>query len=199
MDFFSARDFIIASTNRFLKPDKSGKGFICPICGSGSGKNGTGITTKDGIHYTCWRGCYQSKDIIDIIGLQYGLTSYREKLEKACEELGLSLESFDNSQVPRSQQGVSWKNKERAEKETPESFAPMGDYQEFYSQCSENLKNTDYLLKRGISFEVQQKFGIGYCHEWQSPTALKKGYKEIEHVNLKLRISIKLICYTFWH
>ena len=53
MVFDSARDFIIASTNRFLKPDKSGKGFICPICGSGSGKHGTGITTKDGIHYTC--------------------------------------------------------------------------------------------------------------------------------------------------
>lgn len=174
MLFDSARDFIIASTNRFLKPDKSGKGFICPICGSGSGKNGTGITTKDGIHYTCWRGCYQSKDIIDIIGLQYGLTNYREKLEKTCEELGLSLESFDNPQVLENLQGERWKNKVR--EEPTESLAPMGDYQEFYRQCCENLKNIDYLLKRGISFEVQQKFGIGYYPEWQSPTALRKGY-----------------------
>ena len=101
--------------------------------------------------------------------MQYGLTSYREKLEKACEELGTSLENFDNPQ------GKRWKNKVRTEEETPEALAPMGDYQEFYYQCCENLKNTDYLLKRGISIEVQQKFGIGYCSEWQSPTFQCKG------------------------
>ena len=176
MVFSLARDFIISSTERFLKPDKSGKGFICPICGSGSGKNGTGITSKDGIHYTCWRGCYQSKDIIDIIGLKYSLNSYREKLEKCCEELGLSLESFDSPQVSISRQNVKAKSNVTPEKETPEIPILMGDYQEFYSHCCENLKSTNYLLRRGISFEVQEKFRIGYCAEWQSPTALKKGY-----------------------
>ena len=46
----------------------------------------------------------------------------------------------------------------------------------FYRKCADNLKDTDYLLKRGISLEVQQKFWIGYCAKWQSPTALRKGY-----------------------
>ena len=88
---FFDKDFILSSALRFLKPDKSGKGYVCPICGSGSGKHGTGIITKDGVHFTCWRGCYTSKDIIDIIGLKYGVTGYKEKLEKVCEEMGLPL------------------------------------------------------------------------------------------------------------
>ena len=32
--------------DHYLTRDRSGKGFICPICGSGSGKSGTGITSK---------------------------------------------------------------------------------------------------------------------------------------------------------
>ncbi|MBQ6435192.1 MAG: hypothetical protein IJJ09_04255, partial [Synergistaceae bacterium] len=31
-------------TTEYFTRDKSGKGYICPICGSGSGEKGTGIT-----------------------------------------------------------------------------------------------------------------------------------------------------------
>ena len=68
-----AREEIRHRAKEWLTPDKSGKGYICPICGSGSGRNGTGITTADGIHFTCWAGCFSSADIIDIIGLKNGL------------------------------------------------------------------------------------------------------------------------------
>ena len=44
-----ARQYIIERGKDHLTPDKSGKGFICPICGSGSGRKGTGITTKGGM------------------------------------------------------------------------------------------------------------------------------------------------------
>ena len=37
------------SPERYLQRDKSGKGWICPICGSGSHKKGTGLTTLDGV------------------------------------------------------------------------------------------------------------------------------------------------------
>ena len=58
-----AREYILAHATDHLTRDRSGKGYICPICGSGSGPNGTGITTKDGTHYTCWAGCFSSADI----------------------------------------------------------------------------------------------------------------------------------------
>ena len=76
-----ARDYIILNAKSILTPDKSGKGFVCPICGSGDGAKGTGITSKDGIHFTCWAGCFKHSDIIDIIGQRDGLSEYREKLE----------------------------------------------------------------------------------------------------------------------
>ena len=63
-----AKAEIKARYAEYLEQDKSKKGYICPICGSGSGKNGTGITTKDGIHFTCWaKGCFTNSDIIDIM------------------------------------------------------------------------------------------------------------------------------------
>ena len=31
------------SPERFFERDGSGKGFVCPVCGSGSGKHGTGL------------------------------------------------------------------------------------------------------------------------------------------------------------
>ena len=75
----------------YLTPDKKHKGYICPICGSGTGIHGTGITTKDGIHFTCWRGCFSHSDILDIIGLQYNASDYIDKLKIAAEIYGLNM------------------------------------------------------------------------------------------------------------
>ena len=80
---------ILAHSTQFFSWDNKNKGYICPICGSGSGKNGTGITTRDGIHFTCWVGCFTNKDIFDIVGLQYGLSSFREKFQNTAELFGL--------------------------------------------------------------------------------------------------------------
>jgi replicative DNA helicase len=68
-----AINYIRRNATTLLIPDKSKRGYICPICASGSGKNGTGITTKDKVHFTCWSGCFTSADIFDIIALQYGI------------------------------------------------------------------------------------------------------------------------------
>ena len=88
-----ARQYIIDRATDYLKRDKSKKGFICPICGSGGGHNGTGITTKDKVHYTCWAGCFSNSDIIDIIGMENGLTDYKDKLQRAAEIFNITIES----------------------------------------------------------------------------------------------------------
>lgn len=56
-------------TDKYLQKAKN-SGFICPICKSGAGKNGTGIMTKDDIHYTCFaNNCFSNADIIDIVAI----------------------------------------------------------------------------------------------------------------------------------
>ena len=53
-----AKQTIYDKFRQTLKPDKSGKGYICPIsgCTSGTGSHGTGITEnpKQPNHFTCW-------------------------------------------------------------------------------------------------------------------------------------------------
>ena len=58
-----------------LQPDRHKKGYICPVCGNGSGSDGDGITEnrRSPWHYTCWRGCFTNADAFEIIALQKGL------------------------------------------------------------------------------------------------------------------------------
>ena len=53
-----------------------------------------GITTKDGVHFTCWAGCFTNADIIDIIGLETGATDYNSKLEDAAAEYNITIEGL---------------------------------------------------------------------------------------------------------
>ena len=156
-----AKNYILENATKLLEKDKSGRGYICPLCNSGSGKNGTGITTQDNIHYTCWAcGEIQNADIIDIVGLEYGLTEYNEKLAKAGELLGITVEN-DPGAIS------STGNQKQAEK-TPKQ---ENDLTAFFKACSDNLEKTDYFKKRGLSLETVKRFNIGYCEAWKHPKA----------------------------
>ena len=156
-----AREYMRTHATNILKPDKHGKGFICPICGSGKGdgcKNaGTGITTKDGIHFTCWAGCFTNSDIIDIIGLQCGLNEndHVHKFEEAARIFGIEIEKSSDYQA------ISQTPKEKS------IFFLTGknNFQEFFRQANLNLERTDY--HRGISLETLNKFQVGYVEQWR--------------------------------
>ncbi len=160
------KEYIRSNAAAYLRPDGSGKGFICPMCGSGSGKHGTGITTKDGIHFTCWAGCYTNADVIDIIGLQYGIDRYMDKLQKAADIYGYSLEA----DTPMAK-GI------HPEREIQKSEPPMKapekeeetDYLPFFFDAMKNIGKTSY--HRGLSMETLKRFGIGYMPEWRHPKA----------------------------
>lgn len=85
------KEYVHEHPEVFLRPDKKRKGYVCPLCKSGTGKNGTGITTKDGIHFTCWAGCFRYADILDIIGQVHNVDSYPDKLQATAEEYGVIL------------------------------------------------------------------------------------------------------------
>ena len=146
----------------YLKPDRTGKGYICPVCGSGSGPKGTGITSKDGnIHFTCWSGgCFSNADIFEIIGKQYGLSDFNEQFKKACEIYGMSYQN----PWPSSQSNKTSKNHNPVD--------VVEDYTEFYKQAAVNIDKTDY--HRGIRVETLKKFNVGYVREWRHPTYSEK-------------------------
>lgn len=171
-----AKHQIQSSATQYLQRDRSGKGFICPICGSGSGSKGTGITTKDGVHFTCWAGCFTNSDIIDIIGQQYGLDGYNEKLERACEIFKVSYEP----RAPREGNSSPQYQKQDKIEHTHNSIhtttytqpqQPEEDYTSFFKAAHARIKETDYAQRRGLSDEVIERFMIGYEPAWKHPKA----------------------------
>lgn len=177
-----ARQYIIERGRDYLTPDKSGKGFICPICGSGSGRNGTGITTKDGVHYTCWAGCFTNADIIDIIGLQTGQTDYNSKLQAAAAEFNISIESYHRSSPQEDFAPVAAYQKQTESKRyTQDSIHNSAyttaqeeaepDYTSFFLQANKAIGETAY--HRGLTLETINRFKLGYVAEWKHPKAPK--------------------------
>lgn len=164
-----ARTFIQSNAAQILQRDKSGKGYLCPICGSGKGKNGTGITSRDGIHFTCWAGCFSNSDIIDIIGLQHGLGDYTEKLEKACDIFRVSLDP--RAPLPQRQEpSAQYTHNSIHTSADTQPQRPEADYTAYYRECAARIDQTDYWKRRGLSREVVGRFMVGYDPDYKKNT-----------------------------
>lgn len=171
MNSNEAKEEIRSRSLEYLTPDSTGKGYICPVCGSGSGKHGTGITTRDGgKHFTCWAGCYTNADIIDIIGMERAgipaddQTKFPEKLRAAAEVFGIRIDG-DTKLTP------SQKNTTKQSEREPVAPAPEADYSAFFTEAEKHITETDYPQQRGLSAATLQHFHIGYCPGWTHPKA----------------------------
>lgn len=56
----------------FLPLARNRKSYICPNCGSGSGKNGSGMTSRDGEYWKCW-SCGLSANKVELFRIQNSL------------------------------------------------------------------------------------------------------------------------------
>lgn len=156
-----AQDYIRERATGYFARDKSGKGYICPICGSGSGRKGTGITEnpKSRGHFTCWAGCFSNADIFEIIGRQENLTDFNEIFNRACQIFGVSLDS-----------GISFTDKPKPKaKATTLTNNSGANFKEFYEEARKHLEETEY--HRGISLETLRAYWVGYIPQWKHPKA----------------------------
>ena len=79
-----------------------GKGIICPICGSGGGPNGTGISEKKGSssHFLkCWNGACDFNEggsVIDLYMLEHGMNpqaDFPRAVDELAEQLGIVIDA----------------------------------------------------------------------------------------------------------
>lgn len=85
------------AANRYgLNRDRSGKGWICPECRSGSGKNGTGMTADKARNRLHCFACGANADVLDIIQMTQN-TDYNGALAFGASELGLAMEDLISS------------------------------------------------------------------------------------------------------
>lgn len=78
-------------TPTFLPLAGNRASYICPVCGSGSGKHGSGMTSRDNEYWKCW-SCGLSASKIELFRIQNNLT-----YEEACRGI---LRYYGFSPVP---------------------------------------------------------------------------------------------------
>ena len=88
------------------------------------------------------------------------IDSAADQLKYAADKFNIQLDTYTPKQTDKPAE---------APKQT------VKDYTSFYRDCCRNREKTDYLIKRGIPYDLQEKYWIGYCEDWKSPTALAAG------------------------
>lgn len=155
MNWQEANEYINSHIGDKLERDKSGKGFICPLCGNGSGADGTGLRSKDGgKHWKCFK-CGFYGDGIDLLAAMHGLTDDKSKFKAIYEMYGVTVDNTENEHKTQ--------HTDKAIKANKGDVKPIVDYTGYLNECLQNINKTDYLERRGISKEtVSGKYAIGY-------------------------------------
>ena len=152
--------------------------YVCPLCGSGTGKSGTGaFSIKNGTSWKCF-SCNAGGDIFDLYGAINGTTDHNEQLRGLSELYGVQVASYR----PTAQEDFSpeYQNPTKNERYTHNSIhtsvytqAETEDYTDFFLQAHKAVEQTDYWKKRGLSKETVDRFKLGYVAEWRHPKAPK--------------------------
>ena len=182
MDRQTAITEVRENWKRLYPADKKRRGIICPLCHSGSGQHGTGITANNSHgkpnSLKCW-SCGFTGDAIDLIMQEQGLT-FNAALEYGAQQLGFTIDRPTGSE-PKSNPRTATEpraNQEKPTKPTEEKkpAAPVANYAEFYLECNARIKEpaaAEYLTFRGISQATADFYCLGYKPDWISPTVIK--------------------------
>ena len=119
MNYEEAKEYIVNNPGEWLTRDGSGEGYVCPICGSGSGKSGTGLRqypgSKTGTHWHCF-ACGFHGDMVDFAGkVKYGVepqgradvAGYRRAFEAAREAYGITVDRTGTDYRPLERRAVA--------------------------------------------------------------------------------------------
>ena len=152
--------------------------YVCPLCGSGTGKSGTGaFSIKNGTSWKCF-SCNAGGDIFDLYGAINGTADHNEQLRGLSELYGVQVASYRST----AQEDFSpeYQNPAKNERYTHNSIhtsvytqAETEDYTDFFLQANNAVEQTDYWKKRGLSKETVDRFKLGYVAEWRHPKAPK--------------------------
>ena len=162
----------------FTQKSKDG-GYICPICGNGGGKDGTGVKLIKGqtFRYKCFK-CGTSGDVINFYAAEHRISN-AEALKGIFTLYGLNKPSYGLKNVQYEPLRVSkvQDNFEDNAKKIVEDLQLSNVIAEDIEKASENLNQTSYFESRGISKEVAIRYNCGFLRNWIHPK--KRGDKNI--------------------
>ena len=156
-------DYVEGITEHSKKGNK--KAFVCPLCGSGTGKSGTGAftITPEGNSWKCF-ACDKGGDTLDLIGYVEGIDDYNSKLTRAGELFNLDIDMATEYQNQS-------KSGQVADTHNSIHTSVNVNYIEFYKKANSNIGNTTYAKDRGLSDSILSRFKIGFVEDWKHPNA----------------------------
>ena len=105
--------------------------------------------------------CGEKYNIFSLVGMEYNLKGFKEQKEKVIELYKNRELIQDANTTIYSKKNIEVElNTNPQQKEAKEKRYPKLDY--YYLECKKRINETDYLQRRGISKEVQDKYNIGY-------------------------------------
>lgn len=163
-----------ANIHLFLQVDGSGKGYICPKCGSGSGRKGTGLhlDPKDPTqtHYKCF-ACGLYADVLELGG---GIPAVKDALYKA----GLLKNKSDTKMTHDTHYTQNTHNTLNTQKphnaqdtQDNDNIRKTLEIKATIKEAEKHLTETNYFTQRGISQKTAERFHCGYIEQWRNPKA----------------------------
>lgn len=157
------RDYVESVTERSPKGGRNA--YVCPLCGSGTGANGTGAFQlnpgKDCEQWKCF-SCDEGGDLFDLIGLIEGIdvkADFTRVLAAAREMFGRGVN------VDYRPQRTAYKAVKQERKE------PERDYGAYLAKCLENIGGgMAYLAGRGFTAGTVERFHLGFDMEHNAIT-----------------------------
>lgn len=151
--------------------------YVCPLCGSGTGKSGTGaFSIKNGTSWKCF-SCNAGGDIFDLYGAINGTADHNEQLKGLSELYGIQVASYRST--AQEDFKPEYQSNAQSEQYTHNSIHASADppqqtdYTDFFLQAHKAVEQTDYWKRRGLSKETVDRFKLGYVAEWRHPKAPK--------------------------
>ncbi len=172
-------------------------GWICPVCGSGSGEHGTGVTFKsygDGsIYGQCWNGgCHFSGDYIRLASLKLGISdkgkSYFTLLKELASRMNMHIDNLTQIISRPARQDNSQDANRRKE---PNFYGWTHDFaQKEFAKAREQV--TWYLNKqgnehkpvsiRGLTRPTLEYFGFGFLREYYPKPKDKQNWRLVNRL-----------------
>ena len=149
--------------------ENTNRGIVCPLCGSGTGKNQTGAGSFDDEHgfycFSCKNAEHNGHSLstIDLYMLANNTTNFKEAvLDMAQEFLGSSSEDYS------SKRRSTTKTKRKSVDEKTAAF--NAEYLRLIgvdvAKAQDNIGNLPAVARRGLSSETLEHFHFGYLPDW---------------------------------
>lgn len=203
MDAESAKEYLKDKLTDYVRmitqPSKGEDMYNCPLCGSGTKKNGTGAfnISKNGRRWKCF-SCGESGDLFELIGKYENIPDYMGQLRRAGDLFGVTIDrkrsTAQEDFKPEKQAGSvrfrdasgtdgqptqpTQQNLHNTTYTIPQAKQEQEpDYTAFYEQAAKNIDRTSY--HRGLTRKTLDRFKIGYIENYNHHNGGARGWNAL--------------------